>query len=92
VLHNLFFKAIFGQDYPNLGRLCNMLVGSGSCLILSFCGQSRPFFAIMYCNRIRWHSILQDPWMRFVHEFGWRILSTYFMRHGTVGCLCPVQI
>ncbi len=21
VLHNLFFKAIFGQDYPNLGRV-----------------------------------------------------------------------
>jgi len=26
MLHNLFFKAIFGQDYPNLGRLCNMLL------------------------------------------------------------------
>jgi len=25
MLHNLLFKAIFGQDYPNLGRLCNML-------------------------------------------------------------------
>jgi len=25
LLHNLLFKAIFGQDYPNLGRLCNML-------------------------------------------------------------------
>jgi len=28
ILHNLLFKAIFGQDYPNLGRLCNMLVFS----------------------------------------------------------------
>jgi len=26
MLHNLLFKAIFGQDYPNVGRLCNMLV------------------------------------------------------------------
>jgi len=26
MLHNLLFKAIFGQDYPNLGRLCNMLL------------------------------------------------------------------
>ncbi len=25
MLHNLLFKAIFDQDYPNLGRLCNML-------------------------------------------------------------------
>jgi len=28
MLHNLLFKAIFDQDYPNLGRLCNMLVPS----------------------------------------------------------------
>ncbi len=27
MLHNLLFKAIFGQDYPNLGRLCNILPG-----------------------------------------------------------------
>jgi len=26
MLHNLLFKAIFDQNYPNLGRLCNMLI------------------------------------------------------------------
>jgi len=32
MLHNLLFKAIFGQDYPNLGRLCNILPCSVSAL------------------------------------------------------------
>jgi len=30
MLHNLLFKAIFGQDYPNLGRLCNMLAAENT--------------------------------------------------------------
>jgi len=37
MLHNLLFKAIFDQDYPNLGRLCNMLVGTGKPGLHSSC-------------------------------------------------------
>jgi len=33
MLHNLLFKAIFGQDYPNLGRLCNILMCTASILL-----------------------------------------------------------
>ncbi len=40
MLYNLLFKAIFGQDYPNLGRLCNMLVlRPGSCDKRTYCNR-----------------------------------------------------